>query len=324
MDAVQQKWLLRVILKDVRLRLDETTILTKMQPDAKDYFEVNANLLEICKRKRRGSYLGEIYRQPEPEDIDNVISDSLKGKVVVVEPGHLEKKQRIEKLVMRHGGKVEQNVKEGKTDLYVELGMTVKGKNVVASKNVDVVTSSWALDQDDLDTRSMMMPLPHQYIWWTEKTARDWTDRSDRFLDPLTVPATRDSLKFSTDKVEEMGRADQLSQSAKASFESELDITYNVFREMTFYFDAKLSVISETECKLAKGEVKFCGGLVNDDLDLMVSHVVVQDTRNPGEHIRSARKRRLEEDRKLFHVVTMSWIHECVHGGKITSESDQD
>ena len=272
----------------------------------------------------RAAGLGQIYKQQENLDGKFVSSHSLKDKVVVVEPVHLEKKRRIEQLVMRHGGKVEQNVKAGKTDLYVEMGMTVKGKNVVASETVDVVTSSWALDQDDLDTRSMMMPLPHQYIWWTEKTARDWTDRSDRFLDPLTVPATRDSLKFSTDKVEEMGRADQLSQSAKASFESELDITSNVFREMTFYFDAKLSVISETECKLAKGEVKFCGGLVNDNLDLMVSHVVVQDTRNPGEHIRSARKRRLEEDRKLFHVVTMSWIHECVHGGKITSESDQD
>ena len=172
----------------------------------------------------RAAGIGQIYKQQENLDGKFVSSHSLKDKVVVVEPVHLEKKRRIEQLVMRHGGKVEQNVKTGKTDLYVEMGMTVKGKNVVASESVDVVTSSWALDQEDVDTRGMMMPLPHQYIWWTEKTARDWADRSDQFLDPLTVPATRDSIKFSRDKVDEMDRADQISQTDKASFEIELGL----------------------------------------------------------------------------------------------------
>ena len=166
-----------------------------------------------------------------------------------MEPVHKEKKQRIEQFVMRHGGKVEQNVKAGKTDLYVETGMRVKGKNVVASESVDVVTSGWALDQDDVDNRGSMRPLPHQYIWWTEQTARDWTDRSDRYLDPLTVPATRDSLKFSMDKAEEMGRATQLSGSVKASLESELDMSDSrtcLFREMAFYFDAQSKFEQDT------------------------------------------------------------------------------
>ena len=92
----------------------------------------------------------------------------------------------------------------------------------MASESVDVVTSNWALEQEDVDI--LKMPQPHQYIWWTEKTARDWADRSDQFLDPLTVPATRDSIKFSTDKVGEMDRADQISQTDKASFEIELGL----------------------------------------------------------------------------------------------------
>ena len=49
----------------------------------------------------------------------------------------------------------------------------------------------------------------------------------------------------------------------------------------------------------------------------------VLDTQNPGEHIRSARKRRLDEDRKLFHVVTMSWIHECVNRGEGDGRSNK-
>lgn len=165
------------------------------------------------------------------------------------------------------------------------------------------------------------MPLPHHYIWWTEQTARDWADRSDRFLDPLTVPATRDSLRFSTDKVEEMGRAKQLSDPVKTSFESELDISDSrtcLFREMVFYFDAS-SEISEIDCTFAKRQVKFCGGLVNNDLDNQVSHVVVPETQNPGDHITYARKRRIGEGRKIFRLVTTSWINECVDVGKITS-----
>ena len=34
----------------MRLRLGETTIFTTMHPDAKDYFEVNADLLKICQK----------------------------------------------------------------------------------------------------------------------------------------------------------------------------------------------------------------------------------------------------------------------------------
>ena len=34
----------RIILKDMRLGLGETTLLTTLHPDAKDYFEVNADL----------------------------------------------------------------------------------------------------------------------------------------------------------------------------------------------------------------------------------------------------------------------------------------
>ena len=280
------------------------------------------------KRKRggggggtRGSGLGQIYKQQENLDAQFVSSHSLLDKVVVVEPVHKEKKQKIEQLVMRHGGKVEQNVKAGRTDLYVETGMKVKGKNVVASETVDVVTSDWALDQDGVESKEMKMPLPHHYIWWTEQTARDWADRSDRYLDPLTIPATRDSLRFSTDKVEEMGRAQQLSDPVKTSFESELDMGDSrscLFREMAFYFDAQ-SESSETEYTLAKRQVKFCGGLVNNDLDNKVSHVVVRETKNPGDHITSARKRRLDEGRKIFRVVTTSWINECVDVGRITS-----
>ena len=54
--------------------------------------------------------------------------------------------------------------------------------------------------QDDAGTR-LELPMPHHYVWWRKETARSWAERSDQFLDPWTVRATRESLQFSMDKV---------------------------------------------------------------------------------------------------------------------------
>ena len=51
------------------------------------------------------------------------------------------------RFVTRHGGKVEQNYRAGVTSLYVETGMKIKARNMVAMQTVDVVTGKWALDQ---------------------------------------------------------------------------------------------------------------------------------------------------------------------------------
>ena len=51
------------------------------------------------------------------------------------------------RFVTRHGGKVEQNYRAGVTSLYVETGMKIKARNMVAMQTVDVVAGKWALDQ---------------------------------------------------------------------------------------------------------------------------------------------------------------------------------
>ena len=68
---------------------------------------------------------------------EKVTGDWLRSKVV--EPASAELKPTIEKIVVRLGGKVEQNVKVGHTDYYVETGMTLRAKNVVKQGKVDVV-----------------------------------------------------------------------------------------------------------------------------------------------------------------------------------------
>ena len=71
-----------------------------------------------------------IYRQQDLE-MERVDTHCLKGKVVVVEPGNVQMKLKLERLVVKHSGKVEQNVRPGHTSLYIETGMTIKARNVV-------------------------------------------------------------------------------------------------------------------------------------------------------------------------------------------------
>ena len=157
------------------------------------------------KRSSRGAQVGAAWRQQDLSNVDTV-SQCLKDKVVVVEPDTRLKKL-VERLVAKHGGLVEQNVRVGRTSLYVETSltagktkMTLTGQGIEERGQVDVVRSSWLIDQQELE--NIEQPRPHQYVFMTENTRSYWRERTDQYHDPHTIPATRDSLQFSMEKVE--------------------------------------------------------------------------------------------------------------------------
>lgn len=47
MTAVEQKWLIRVLLKDMRLGIGQNTIFNAWHPDAKDYYDVTNSLEKV-------------------------------------------------------------------------------------------------------------------------------------------------------------------------------------------------------------------------------------------------------------------------------------
>lgn len=90
--------------------------------------------------------LGLAFRH---QDYSNERIDTfhLKGKVVVVEPSRdVELKHKLERIVVKHGGTVEQNARPGRTFCYVQTAGTVKAHNVVEQGLVDVVKAAWLLD----------------------------------------------------------------------------------------------------------------------------------------------------------------------------------
>jgi DNA ligase-4 len=94
MDAVQQKWFVRLILKEMRTSLSVNSILQAFHPDARDLFDVTANLRKVCERLRDPEVrLNEIeiqLMQPfKPQLADRIpirsLDKWLKGRACYVE-----------------------------------------------------------------------------------------------------------------------------------------------------------------------------------------------------------------------------------------------
>ena len=177
--------------------LQEVTTIRKL------YGDKHLDLEDQKKKRKRSSrkaQLAEIFQPLETRAGEPLVSHDLKGKVVVVEPGKSVKlKQEVERLVKMHGGKVEQNVRKGITGLYVETGMTLKGRHVVDKAEIDVVRSSWLTEQ--AESQKLEKAAPHQYLVMTPRTQREWRDLSDQYMDAFTLTASRGSLEWSMQKV---------------------------------------------------------------------------------------------------------------------------
>jgi len=46
--ATEQKWLIRIILKELKFGLSETSVLNAFHPDAKDLYDVTNSLTKVC------------------------------------------------------------------------------------------------------------------------------------------------------------------------------------------------------------------------------------------------------------------------------------
>jgi len=89
------------------------------------------------------SYLHQDYSHEKP------ITDNLQGFVFVVEPSRDDAlKHRLERIAVKHGAIINQNVPriKKKKCFYVQTSNTVKAKNVIRQGAVDVIKFPWLLD----------------------------------------------------------------------------------------------------------------------------------------------------------------------------------
>ena len=97
--------------------------------------------------KLSGPSLGKAFIHQD-YSLEKIETHNLKGKTIVVEPSKdVALKHRLERIAVKHGAKIEENVsRKRKPFCYVQTAGTVKAKNVIQQGAIDVIKHSWLLD----------------------------------------------------------------------------------------------------------------------------------------------------------------------------------
>lgn len=329
-------------LDDCMTTKDLETIRREAQGKlSRRYVESEASSDEPSKKRRRqtnvkvSQTMGLAKAFGPAADLSTVMIEShnLKDQVIVIEPTNAILKARLEAIVIKHGGIVEQNPIEGRTFCYVETGLKMKAKSVVRSRKFDVVRHTWLLDCED-----HYRPFgPADMVCSTSDRAQEFKDQYDEFGDPFAFRSTLTSLKYSMGQVKALKKEAIVSRDVIAEFEcTQLanPSKFGLFRQLTFYLDRYAQIGQSSEGNREEDclhplehielLIEFYGGkVIKDDLenDDRLSHVVVSSS----DLTRVSKLKALRRTKtKKFHLVPESYIEQCVQDGNLLSLADYD
>ena len=249
------------------------------------------------------------------------ISQNLSGKVIVVEPSGNNLKATLERIIIKHCGTVEQNVKKGVTDYYIQTVGKFKAKSVIRSEAFDVINSDWLLDCE----KKFRLFQPWDMIFTTHETLKEFEKRdTDQFMDPFSEYATEKSLKYAmamcTDK-HLMKEPDRLMM-ANLEFECfQPPYKLGLFRSLTVYIDqCKVAIDCKSKLKfhpmnLTEKLIKFYGGTTTSDFRDEITHVVVHEDNSRVEELKELR-RSTPHGRK-FRIVRSQYFDSCLKNGRL-------
>ena len=295
------------------------------------------------KRKKEKLDVPSSYKTADITDVV-AASNVLNGKVIVIEPTSNPKykdlKARLEKIVVKHGGIVEQNVAAGKTYCYIETAGTARAKYVINSGLYDVVRSQWLIDCE----KNFRYFGPADMVFTTDATSQSFQDSGlfDEFGDSYVEITTKASLQYALRNSEinicsekEESRVNdkfkkihfEIAQLENDYFPS--NWRYGLFRNIVVYIDKyrdigrKESEIQDYNClNLAKLNVEFYGGRNVDELDgeSEITHVITSSTDlSRLDEIKEIR--RLLPQGKKFRIVCDNWVHDCLDREQLVCES---
>ena len=283
------------------------------------------------------------------------ITSALKGKVVVIEPSSHTRskdlKSKLERIVLKHGGTVEQNVTAGRTYCYVEIAGTARAKSVKECGIYDVVCPEWLLACE----KNFRHLRPSDMIYTTARTELNFRECElfDKYGDSYIEHATKQSIQFSMKiaATEVVAKRAELGPREKERCDVELrtDIAnveqeyfdylctwkYGIFRNVALYVDryaivgdASTSINEFHRLILPELSITFYGGqiVLADIVDGTgggVTHVLVDPAdQSRLDNIRDIR-RSLPQGNK-FRIVMHGWVDACVMSKRLVAETEYE
>jgi hypothetical protein len=219
-------------------------------------------------------------------------------------------KARLERIITKLGGIVEQNTKNGHTSAFIQISGLLKAKNVIAAGLCDVIKYNWLLDCD-IAWRALK---PSDMIYSTESTEEAFKANYDIFGDSFAAKATLESLKFSMDQVVKKGQNNLLTSGRIADFEDSHNLTkFGLFRRFTAFF-----VTNEdyTCLDLPKATFAFYGGKILSGEELSEADFVFVPSEVQSGLLQDLKAKRRPLKGK-FRILKCLWIDHCLENEKL-------
>ncbi|KAG2456580.1 DNA ligase 4 [Polypterus senegalus] len=258
------------------------------------------------------------------QDLSNIsrVSNIFEDVEFCIMSGNSEhSKAELEKAVAQYGGIVVQN--PGKDTYCIIAGIeNMRVKNVIASKDFDVVQVEWLLEC--INAEKCVPWQPCHMIHMSPSTKQHFAKEYDCYGDSYLVDTDEDQLKEVFKRIKKT--EEKMSLEATADLEQRygwVDRPNSLFRQCRVYLDQYAEIgnrgsqIHGSSLKIRALELRFHGAEVLSELLEGVSHVIVKD---------EARIQELKGIRrafeKKFKIVLESWVTESINAGYLMNEND--
>lgn len=267
--------------------------------------------------------------QFRPADVSDVQQESeiLSGKEICVIVASLQKKQEVEKLIVRCGGHFVQNPGPETFCVMVDK-LTLKAKNIINTKLYDVVKVDWLYAC--VQKQQLIPWVPDDMLQSTKTTLSKFSEFFDEYGDSYFTDTTEESLRSVFKNIpKEKWEVQSLPTAKIADIEykyfSNLP-SFGLFRTCRVYMNDKSHIgdsgtlVKNHPLSWTAMKLQLYGASLTDELDDQVTHVIVHSSEEYHDHV--VKLRELSRARKTgnFHIVTDVWVEQCVGNGKLLGE----
>ncbi|XP_071447729.1 DNA ligase 4 isoform X2 [Hetaerina americana] len=274
------------------------------------------------RKRMKTSSLREVTLDKQYQGINSSevekISDNLVGKEICVLNGNEKcSKQQLETLVVQFGGSITQNAGPKTYCVIVGNEMPIRVQNTIKAGIHNVIRSSWLLKvcSDSAGSKDFLW-RPEEVLSLTEEATKVLAQYFDPFGDSYTEHLTHAALVQIITKMDVKGDCANITQEEMAELDVELfsgPSPFSIFRLCHGYFDCSLEESEEEPLVdssllaffIERSNFRIHSGIVSDDLNDLVSHVIVESSSSPNiNKLMEVNSRR----EKKFHLVTLDWI----------------
>jgi DNA ligase-4 len=236
-------------------------------------------------------------------------------------------KAQLETLIKENGGKLSQRASSGTNMILIAEKKVVKVASLLKAGDVDIIRPKWLLDSIAQGDKGFLLPYETGHLFHacdaTKSAAEENTDGfGDSYARDLDLCELKQLLRAMPKKEIRDTPFDKesfLQQLVRHNHE--LGFTRScLFKGMAVYL-AGADATPPMQAYQVGNRIRFGDGILAEDLDKVITHIVVLSRDEAGERDIAARVRStISSRRTLPRIVSAKWVAECWNNRTIVDE----